>query len=261
MNIVDSKIIEKIMKEPVFIENSESAKKSRNVLLSLSTITIFLIYFNLSIKDDSSILGLKFNGLNENSIYIALFVIIIFNLINFFWNSYNTYNEWEIRQTGMKNFNSDFTIDFMYTDNGNSSYLSPVEPRNSTLYYWWACQSSKIQDTEKLLKELSDINNKIYDNLQLIESNQRKKIFIHENVSYTALLFQKNMESISNIEKNFEIIKSALATKNIETNLYKFDKRFKTFLYSQNLKWILLDLLFPFILSIVSIILLLCKIF
>jgi len=63
------------------------------------------------------------------------------------------------------------------------------------------------------------------------------------------------------IEKNFEIIKSAFATKNIEINLYKFDKRFKTFLYSQNLKWIILDFLFPFVLSIFSIILLYCKIF
>lgn len=32
-------------------------------------------------------------------------------------------------------------------------------------------------------------------------------------------------------------------------------------LYSQNLKWIILDFLFPFVLSIVSIILLYCKIF
>ena len=249
------------MKEPVFIENSEYVKKSRNMLLSFSTITIFLIYFNLSIKDDSSVLGLKFNGLNENNIYIALFVIIIFNLINFFWNSYNTYNEWEIRQTGMKKFNSDYIIDYLYTKDGNNNYLSPTELRNSTLYYWWACQSSKIKDTEKLLKDLSDINNRLYDNLQIIQSNQDKEIFIHDNVSYTASLFYENMESMRNIEKNFEIIKSAFATKNIEINLYKFDKRFKTFLYSQNLKWIILDFLFPFVLSIFSIILLYCKIF
>ncbi len=261
MNILDSKVIEKIMKEPVFIENSEYVKKSRNILLSFSTITIFLIYFNLSIKDDSSVLGLKFNGLNENNIYIALFVIIIFNLINFFWNSYNTYNEWEIRQTGMKKFNSDYIIDYLYTKDGNNNYLSPTELRNSTLYYWWACQSSKIKDTEKLLKDLSDINNRLYDNLQIIQSNQDKEIFIHDNVSYTASLFYENMESMRNIEKNFEIIKSAFATKNIEINLYKFDKRFKTFLYSQNLKWIILDFLFPFVLSIISIILLYCKIF
>ena len=210
------------MKEPVFIENSEYVKKSRNILLSFSTITIFLIYFNLSIKDDSSVLGLKFNGLNENNIYIALFVIIIFNLINFFWNSYNTYNEWEIRQTGMKKFNSDYIIDYLYTKDGNNNYLSPTELRNSTLYYWWACQSSKIKDTEKLLKDLSDINNRLYDNLQIIQSNQDKEIFIHDNVSYTASLFYENMESMRNIEKNFEIIKSAFATKNIEINLMYF---------------------------------------
>lgn len=261
MNIVDSKVIEKIMKEPVFIENSESVKKSRNLLLSFSTITIFLIYFNLSIKDDSSILGLKFDGLNENNIYIALFIIIIFNFINFFWNSYNTYNEWEIRQTGMKKFNSDSIIDYLYTKDGNNSYLSPTEPRNSTLYYWWACQSSKIKDTEKLLKDLSDINNNLYENLQIIQTNRREELFIHDGVSYTASLFQKNMETMSDIDENFKIIKSAFLTQNIEISLFKFDKRFKTFLYSQNLKWIILDFLFPLILSISSIILLFFKIF
>ena len=82
MNILDSKVIEKIMKEPVFIENSEYVKKSRNMLLSFSTITIFLIYFNLSIKDDSSVLGLKFNGLNENNIIVTNGFINLFDGAN-----------------------------------------------------------------------------------------------------------------------------------------------------------------------------------
>lgn len=80
-----------------------------------------------------------------------------------------------------------------------------------------------------MLKDLADINNSLYDNLQIIQSKD-KEIFIHDNVSYTASLFYENMESMRNIEKNFEIIKSAFATKNIEINLYKFDKRFKTFI-------------------------------
>ncbi|MDY0192615.1 MAG: hypothetical protein RBR93_03725 [Aliarcobacter butzleri] len=260
MNNDNSKIIEKIMKEPILLESPDNVKKSRNVLLIFSTISIFFIYFNLSIKNDSSILGLKFDGLNDNNVYIGLFIIILFNIINFAWNNYNTYKEWEIRQTGMKRFNSDNKLDFMYTNDGNNNYLSSSEPRNSTLYYWWAFQSSKIKNTEELLKDLSDINNKLFDNLQIIQKNQDREIFIHENISYTASLFKENMESIANIEKNFEKTRIILESVNIKQGLYEFDKRFQTFLYSQNLKWIILDFLFPMIVSLISIILLFCKI-
>ena len=42
------------------------------------------------------------------------------------------------------------------------------------------------------------------------------------NFDSIKLITNEDVES-----KNFEIIKSAFATKNIEINLYKFDKRFK----------------------------------
>lgn len=78
-----NKDLKKVLEEPIFLGYSDSVKKTRNLLLILSVISLFLIFGELKINSSSTLLGLKFDGLNTNIIYIGLLVLISFSSINF----------------------------------------------------------------------------------------------------------------------------------------------------------------------------------
>lgn len=78
-----NKDLKKVLEEPIFLGYSDSVKKTRNLLLILSVISLFLIFGELKINSSSTLLGLKFDRLNTNIIYIGLLVLISFSSINF----------------------------------------------------------------------------------------------------------------------------------------------------------------------------------
>jgi len=248
------------MQEPIFLGFTDTVQKTKKLLIILSSISIFLIYGDLTINQESSFIGLKFEGLNNNLIYTGFLVIIIYNFIVFLWSGYSTFEEWQVRQSGMKTFNASAENDYFYIKD-NNTYLTPTEPRNSTLYYWWITQASKTTGLNKTLENLEKTNNKIYKLLQEIESKSENKIFIDNQTSYTATHFSKSFEELAKVAKSFKVIENALNSKNIEISLGKFDKRFKTLLYSQNLKWIILDFAMPILISSFAIYILCNQIF
>jgi len=234
--------INKVTNEPIFIFFSDDAKKVRNSLLYISFIILFLTFGNISLDPSSSLLGLKFKGLNDKLIYIGFFIILIYNYINFIWYSKNALLEWEIRQTGMrKAFNP--TINDLMHFNGSTTDFFPDDPRNATLYYWWNQQ----------IKHLPQIENKInsIDNIfKLYEEN------VHQENSDINKLNNKifsEMDNLENIKKSLETIKNTLEVKQINESLEKFDNRFYSLLLSQNLRNIIIDFLLPFILSTVAV--------
>ncbi len=89
-----NKDLKKVLEEPIFLGYSDSVKKTRNLLLILSVISLFLIFGELKINSSSTLLGLKFDGLNTNIIYIGLLVLISFSSINFIWSSIDSFQEW-----------------------------------------------------------------------------------------------------------------------------------------------------------------------
>ena len=68
--------VNKVLKEPVFCTFDEATNKVKNHLLLFSVISIFMVLGGLHIQQDSSILGLKFSGLNDFIVYFGLFVFV-----------------------------------------------------------------------------------------------------------------------------------------------------------------------------------------
>ncbi len=238
-----NKDLKKVLEEPIFLGYSDSVKKTRNLLLILSVISLFLIFGELKINSSSTLLGLKFDGLNTNIIYIGLLVLISFSSINFIWSSIDSFQEWQVRQSGTKKFNKSYN-DIMYTDMDNS-YLSPNDPRNSTLYYWWSTQAKKSSDINISINDILKNNEEIFKILNSGSDNEKNTY---------RFKFHDNFDKIDKIQKSFHILENAFNSEQIEQSLSKFDARFKTLLISQNLRWIILEFLIPIILSLVSIV-------
>lgn len=244
-----NKDLKKVLEEPIFLGYSDSVKKTRNLLLILSVISLFLIFGELKINSSSTLLGLKFDGLNTNIIYIGLFVLISFSSINFIWSSIDSFQEWQVRQSGTKKFTISYN-DIIYTDMDNS-YLSPNDPRNSTLYYWWSTQAKKSSDINIAINDILKNNEEIFKILNSGSDNE---------VNTYRFKFHDNFEKIDKIQKSFHVLENAFNSKQIEQSLSKFDARFKTLLISQNLRWIILEFLIPIILSLVSIVFIILEI-
>lgn len=132
----------------------------------------------------------------------------------------------------------------MHTDMDNS-YLSPNDPRNSTLYYWWTTQAKKSSDINISINDILKNNEEIFKILNSGSDNEKNTY---------RFKFHDNFDKIDKIQKSFHILENAFNSEQIEQSLSKFDARFKTLLISQNLRWIILEFLIPIILSLVSIV-------
>lgn len=251
--------IKKIICEPIFIGYTEQVKKTKNMLLVFSSISLFLVFGKLSINSESSILGLKFDGLNESIIYIGLLIIIFFNLITFFWSSFDTYKEWSVRQTGIKKlFNTPTGNELMHF-NGLNNDLFPDNPRNTTLYYWWSTQVNRLDEWENCLNDLEKKHNALSE---ILNDDKTKDFFNHSRELNPIRMSHYDYTSkIDSIQKSFEIMSNAFKYNHIQDSLSNFNFRYKTLLKSQNLRWILLDFSFPIFIAAISIISLLNKLY
>jgi hypothetical protein len=88
-----------LIKEPIAIEFNEFANKVRNNLLIVSVLSIIICTNNIQISNDSSILGLKFIGLNIELIQKIFFWMIAYFMIHFILLSIDTYSSWKMKLT------------------------------------------------------------------------------------------------------------------------------------------------------------------
>lgn len=245
--------VSKVLKEPVYCEMDDVTVKVKNHLLLMSMISIFVVLGGLHIQQDSSILGLRFSGLNDFIVHFGLFVILAYLFFHFIWRSIDNFLEWTIRITGTR---------LMYVTGsswGSDDADYPNDPRQSTLYNWWSNESSKIGYLNEKLDAISnDIKSLLEKTKAFIESEDKSNL----NPNVLPQLTQFN-SSITSTDKKInqlkDSIKSAGELKDsgrILVSLKRFDNAYQYFLRSQNLRWFIVDLLVPILLAIYSLILL-----
>lgn len=231
------KSVEKIMQEPIFIGYTDQVRKIKNLLLTLSLISLFLVYGRLSIDGGSTILGLKFNGLSNFIIYSLLIILVSFNFIAFLWNSSDTFREWHIRQSGIKNlFNKKNNI------------------RNESLYNWWIEFYNQLSNPGQrlLFSKLITTQQKIADlieNESSVEEPTTRTRTIYDP-KFTSLMDDYNTK-INDIHSYIKVVEK-MDINSLEKSLKNFDSKFKGFCKSQNFRWLLLDLIIPYCLGLFS---------
>ena len=173
-----------------------------------------------------------------------MFYLGVYFLIHFLWCSIDHIQEWRLRVTGTR---VAFITAASYTSE-EGDY--PSDPRQSSLYNWWKGQAILISS---LTDPLDSINTKLAEwELKVNEALKDND----PNVSTTCASINKVNEDITKLKSSIENVEKTLTSNRIPASLYRFDKWFLFFLRSQNLRWLVIELMLPMLLSLYSLALL-----
>jgi hypothetical protein len=237
--------VQKVLSEPIFIAFPENVKKVRNHLMILCFVSLFLTLGGIGIDPSSTFFGLKFKNLDDELIFNGLIVLLIYQLIQFVWYSYDTLQEWELRTTGV---NGAFSpVNEMNLDE-NIHPDFPTDARNSTLYYWWKTQTKYIGNLEPLF---SDAKEKM-DELEKRVHEATDRDSLSRDTMNISIHVMPLKESWAEVSSSLKAIKETLSSDQIPRSLNTFDRRFRFFLASQNIRWILIEYTAPIVLASVS---------
>jgi len=243
-----SKDVEKSLGEPVAAEFSDYVRKLRGNLVFISFISISLIIGGMEIDPDSSILGLKFKGLDNSSFMLGLAILNAYMFLHFLWCSFDAFQEWGMRVTGTRL--SFITTARLSSENGDY----PSDPRQTSLYHWWKDQSNKIGS-------LSEPIVKINSKLETWEKKVKEALESqgNPNAVNACIAINKVSTDIIKLKGSIETVSKTLESPRIPVSLERFDNRFQLFLRSQNLRWLVLELGLPIIMGFTSVALLVSK--
>lgn len=237
--------VQKILSEPVLVSFPDNVKKVRNHLMILCFVSLFLTLGDIGIDPSSTFFGLKFNNLDDELIFYGLVVLLIYQLIQFVWYSYDALQEWELRTTGTKGAFS--PVNDMNLDESIHPDF-PSDARNSTLYYWWKTQTKYIGDLQPLFNDAKEKMDQFEKRVH--EATDRDSLSRDTmNISIHVMPLK---ESWAEVSSSLKAIKDTLGSDQIPKSLGTFDRRFRFFLVSQNLRWILIEYAVPIILASVS---------
>jgi hypothetical protein len=235
--------VKKVLKEPVQVEFSDSVKKIRNNLMMVSFISLFVTIGEVDIRPDSKFFGLGFDGLDNPLIFKGLLIILIYLLIHFIWSAYDTLQEWEIRVTGTNGA-------FYPADRKDINDIVhpdyPADARNSTFYYWCTTQASKIGN---LKKDLDSAKSKIEGIENSIHKMRDEKYILSRSDLNISSQVQPIKLDIESTKKTIERIEKVLESNQLIESMETFDRRFKFFLKSQNIRWFIIDFSAPILLA------------
>lgn len=246
MGTIDKKqAVQNVLSMPVLVSFPDNVKKIRNHLMILSFIALFLTLGKVGIDPSSTFFGLKFKNLDDELIFNGLIVLLVYQLIQFVWYSYDSLQEWEIRTTGTKGA-------FPPVDNMNLDEAIhpdfPSDARNSTLYYWWKTQTKYIGNLEPLFEDakskMEGFEAKVHE---VTDRDSLTRDALNISVHVMPL-----KESWASIDSSLKAIKQTLSSEQIPKSLRTFDRRYRFFLVSQNIRWFLIEYLAPIGLASVS---------
>ncbi|MGI2104907.1 hypothetical protein ACRN9A_07010 [Shewanella frigidimarina] len=246
-----SESVEKILQAPIQIEFTDSVKKIRQNLMITSFIALFITLGGVSIDPSSTMFGLKFNGLDDSLLHKGLLILILYFLVHFIWCAYESLQEWEVRVTGAKE--AFIRADEMDIDESVKPPY-PSDPRNATLYFWWSTQAKRIGS---LKEHLTNINQRIESMESVIHQMNEKGA----SLSYSDLNISTQVQplkiDINRAKSSITRIEQVLDGNQLLVSMKTFDRRYKYFLMSQNIRWFVIDFFGPIILSSVSLLCLL----
>lgn len=240
-----------VLKQPVMTEPTETERKIKNNLIAFSFISVFLHYGGLSISSESTILGLRFDGLTQDKIYLCFFMLVAYSTIHYMWYVRDGLLNWKLRLTAIQEIKA------------TSPSMAPLhsideldDKRNNTLYHWWAYQykafsnkrilNDALLDSIGSLEEIvsKDINLGFVDNVDLLH---------HEMLA----VINTSNELSKKTEELFKLLNSSM----FNHVLLNFNSSFRNFLISQNLRWLIFECIIPFGLSALSLYCLLPTVF
>lgn len=243
--------VRKVLGNPVQAELPENAQKVRRNLMSVSLIVLFVVWADIKIDPNPTVFGLKFTGITTGTLTVGLSVITAYWLLHFIWYAIDGFAEWRIRITGTRLAHQ--TGAKLSSQNGDY----PDDPRQSSLYHWWIQQRAVMK---KVLEKTKLIEDKIDETkTEVAELLDKLGGPDHQNFLHTASLIQEAKTRVTELQRTVEATKITIESNRVPVSLERFDQWFKFFLRSQNLRWLVIDIMAPIILGIMAITLLFTK--
>ncbi|MCF7742723.1 hypothetical protein [Aeromonas veronii] len=231
-----------VLKQPVMAEPTETERKIKNNLIAFSFISVFLHYGGLSISGESTILGLRFDGLTQDKIYLCFFMLVGYSTIHYMWYVRDGFLNWKLRLTAIQEIKAP------------SPSMTPFDSidelddkRNNTLYHWWAYQYKAFSNR----RILNDALLNSIGSLEDIVSNDINLGFV-DNVDFLRHELLAVINTGDDLIKKTEEIYKLLNSPMFNNVLPNFNSSFRNFLISQNLRWLVFECVIPFGLSALS---------
>lgn len=223
-----------VLSNPVFLEVSEPIRKIRSNLLIISVISIFAILMGLEITPTLTIAGVELTGLTEYKISAGLAIVTAYMLIHFVWCSWDGFQEWRIRCSG---------VNIAFTDTPPPK----ADPRQLSLMSWWTAQVSHVA--------------RLQDETEQAYAQFEKTIATFEQEPPDTKALHAMKENFHRYSSGMmQLYKTGVSTaneKSLREQLERFDLFYKSFHVSQNLRWILFEVGVPVLLALIAFFLLL----
>ncbi|WP_323151423.1 hypothetical protein [Pseudomonas glycinae] len=235
-----SKAISKVLGEAIGFDISDPALKVKNLLLGLSIVLLAMVVGGVSVGKTVSFLGISLEGITGNKMVIGLVIAVCWVTIHHSWYSVEAIKEWRIRLTGQRVAYQTGAGMF-----GSPHDEAPINPKHASLYNWWREQKSSVASTAdavaKFEEELVGVQEKVDVFLKTSSSNEPPA-----NIGELMNLLRSIGMLNENLTKNLEFMSSL----RIESSLYRFDEWFWRLITVQNIRVVLIEILFPLVLGI-----------
>lgn len=229
------KEVEEVIGNPVIAEFPENTIKVRRNLLLASSISIFLILGGARLDTESAILGFKFIGATDAHVRTGLLLVTGYFFIHFLWLTWDYFLEWRLRITGTR---LAFITGARFTS-GDADY--PSDPRQSTLYSWWADEAKRVGNIKIRIEVFNDAMKACEEKLRaLIETPGE-----FENLNNALRAHSETLSRTQELKNSITYLQETFTSNRIPVSLRRFDNWFQLFLRSGNLRWIVVDALIP----------------
>ena len=206
----------------------------------MSSVAI-LAYLSGVQTEATGFLGLKFNGLEQIWLQIALFSVVVYLFLQFVWQMWDYIQFSKLRITGTR-------VSHVTTARYGSEHGDyPDDPIQSTLYQWWSTQAEMIGNLSQVADELHRVAG------QLEEAAQRPGNMEQPNINHVQLTGSQINKDAAKLGRQIEAASKAITAERIPISLKRFDAWFRRFRVSQVCRMVVLDMAIPVILGLAGI--------
>lgn len=232
--------VQKVLGSPVLGELTDQALKIRRNLLAIGSVSIFVTLTEISLDPSSVVLGFRFVGLSQRTINLGLLVVTAYFLVHFLWYAFDGLLEWRLRVTGTR-------LGFITGASFGSEHADyPPDPRQSTLYSWWLKHGRDVGALQLKAVEIAEKLTDLQTTVVAEGAAMPQVIGTLSEIRTSVIQLQQLVEKSDKI---------ALSPR-IEASLQRFDGWFEFFLRSQNLRFLLIEILLPILVGMTAICLL-----
>jgi hypothetical protein len=200
-------------------------------------VVLVLIFGGVEAAPGVSIFGVSLTGVTSTKLMVGLSIVLFYSLAHYLWYCYELYSEWVIRLTGAK-------LGFVTGGSFSAEGMDyPSDPKQSTLYNWWGVQSQILLNYKEAVSKVDQHMTQISLKMEDFANDKSEPGQVRLQIAYLRATMEQIHSSIVSTE-------SILTNSRIPVSLARFDRRFGLLLKSQNLRVVLIEIVFPIFLAV-----------